>query len=39
MACKLGDKGYKTLLIDADPQCNMTFLSLGKMRYTELGLF
>ena len=39
VACKLGDKGYKTLLIDADPQCNMTFLSLGKMRYTELGLF
>ncbi|MFC2494994.1 MAG: ParA family protein [Candidatus Absconditicoccaceae bacterium] len=39
VACKLGDKGHKTLLIDADPQCNMTFLSLGKMRYTELGLF
>lgn len=39
VACKLWDKWYKTLLIDADPQCNMTFLALGKMKYAEMGLF
>jgi cellulose biosynthesis protein BcsQ len=39
IACKIADMGYKTLLIDADPQCNLTLLALGAMKYEELGLF
>lgn len=39
IACRLSDQGYKTLLIDADPQCNLTLLALGVYRYEELWLF
>lgn len=38
-ATKLADSGYKTLLIDADPQCNLTLLWLGAFSYRDLGLF
>lgn len=38
-ACKLADKGYKTLLVDADPQCNLTLLWLGAFQYQDLWLF
>jgi ATPases involved in chromosome partitioning len=30
LAVKFANKGYKTALIDLDPQCNLTRLSLGK---------
>jgi chromosome partitioning protein len=31
----MAGKGYKVLLIDADPQCNLTFLALGIMKYQD----
>lgn len=34
-AAAFADKGYKTVLIDLDPQCNSTILSLGKNFYEE----
>ena len=39
VACKLWELWYKTLLVDGDPQCNMTFLALWKMKYADMGLF
>jgi len=32
---KLAEKGYKVLLIDADPQCNLTAMILGFNRMSE----
>lgn len=37
LAVKFANKGYKTALIDLDPQCNLTRLSLGKDFFTENG--
>lgn len=34
-AKKFANKGYKTVLIDLDPQCNLTLLSLGNDFYDE----
>jgi cellulose biosynthesis protein BcsQ len=28
VACKMADMGHKVLLVDADPQCNLTLLAL-----------
>ena len=35
----LAEKGYKVILVDADPQCNLTGLVLGYKKYTELEDF
>lgn len=37
-AVKFANKGYKTILIDLDPQCNLTRLALGE-EYYENTLF
>lgn len=39
VACKMSDRWYKTLLVDADPQCNLTLLALWAYKYNDLGLF
>jgi len=35
-AVKFAKKGYKTVLIDLDPQCNLTRLALGEGYYDDL---
>ncbi|MEZ5690049.1 MAG: ParA family protein [Rickettsiales bacterium] len=35
-AAAFADKGYKTVLMDLDPQCNSTILSLGRDFYDDL---
>jgi len=35
-AVKFAKKGYKTALIDLDPQCNLTRLALGEKYYDEV---
>lgn len=35
----LADNWYKVLIVDSDPQCNMTLLSLWVNKYSELWLF
>jgi chromosome partitioning protein len=37
VGCKFAEMGYKTVLIDLDPQCNLTLLALGD--YFEKNLF
>lgn len=39
VACKLSNLGNKVLLVDADPQCNLTLLALWISKYEDLGLF
>ena len=34
-AVKLAEKGYKTVLVDLDPQCNLTRLALGEEYYAN----
>lgn len=34
-ATALADKGYKTILVDLDPQCNSTILALGQNFYED----
>jgi len=34
-ATALADKGYKTVLVDLDPQCNSTILALGQNFYED----
>lgn len=36
---KLAELGKKVLIVDADPQCNLTGLALGLENYDELNLF
>lgn len=38
-AYKMAEQWHKTLLIDADPQCNLTLLALGLFNYRDLWLF
>ena len=35
----LAEKGYRTVLVDADPQCNLTGMVLGYKGPTELEQF
>src|SRR5277367_5586512 len=35
----LAEKGHKTILVDADPQCNLTGMLLGYMGPSELETF
>lgn len=37
-AVKFAKKGYKTVLVDLDPQCNLTRLALGEKYYDDLEL-
>lgn len=36
---KLAEKGYKTLIVDTDPQCNLTGLCLNADKYNKLDNF
>ncbi|MBU1089388.1 ParA family protein [Patescibacteria group bacterium] len=38
IACSFADKGYKTLMVDLDPQCNLTLHALG-IGFFEENLF
>jgi len=35
----LAEKGHKTLLVDADPQCNLTALVLGYKSIDDIEIF
>ncbi|MDN3509182.1 MAG: ParA family protein [Candidatus Neptunochlamydia sp.] len=39
LGCMLADLGVKTLVVDADPQCNLTGICLEKYEYDELFAF
>lgn len=34
-AASFANQGYKTVLVDLDPQCNLSRLALGDERYTN----
>lgn len=36
---KLAEKGYKVIVVDADPQCNLTGLILGYKKYKDIDEF
>ncbi|MCX8501527.1 MAG: AAA family ATPase [Alphaproteobacteria bacterium] len=35
LACGLAAKGFRTVLVDLDPQCNLTLLALGEAYFDE----